>query len=148
MNGGWAGQSFPSGHPLDHVLEAFHWHGKRFDTTEEVQPLVFRGRHGRRIHVEAGRVLPLLPLLLRVPPLRSAAAGRLFRLFLPVFAARRSGARLRMTLYRGKVSATVVYDRVPILDVLRRVDSETVLGLMDLKGMERPFFFLLRREPK
>jgi hypothetical protein len=146
MLGAWAGQSFPSGHPLDGVLEDFHWHGKRFDSTEEVRPLLFRASRHRSIHVEAGRVFPFLPLLLRVPLLRSPAAGRLFQLLLPVFASRRSGARLRTMVYRGRASATIVYDRIPVLDVLRCVDSDTVLGLMDLKGMERPFFFLLRRE--
>jgi hypothetical protein len=146
MLGAWAGQGFPSGHPLDGVLEDFHWHGKRFDSTEQVRPLVFRASHGRRIQVEAGRLFPFLPLLLRTPALRSPAAGRLFRLLLPLFTTGRSGARLRTMVYRGRASATIVYDRIPVLDVLRCVDSDTVLGLMDLKGMERPFFFLLRRE--
>ena len=48
--------------------------------------------------------------------------------------------------YRGKCSATMIYDSVPINDVFRKIDSDTVLGLMDLKGMRAPFFFLLQRE--
>jgi hypothetical protein len=42
-------------------------------------------------------------------------------------------------------TATLVYDALSILDVFRRVDGDTVLGWMDLKGMEQPFFFVLRR---
>jgi hypothetical protein len=34
----------------------------------------------------------------------------------------------------------------PIVDVFRKVDDATLLGLMDLRGMEAPFFFLLERE--
>jgi hypothetical protein len=40
--GRWRGEGFPTGHPLDGLLEAWHWHGKRFDSPEEVHPLVFR----------------------------------------------------------------------------------------------------------
>ena len=41
---------------------------------------------------------------------------------------------------------TMVYDNLPINDVFRKVDEDTVLGVMDLKGMKKPFFFVLRRE--
>ena len=32
MLGAWTWESVPTGHPLDGALEAFHWHGKRFDS--------------------------------------------------------------------------------------------------------------------
>ena len=56
-----------------------------------------------------------------------------------------SKARVRMMEYRGKLSATMIYDYLPINDVFRKVDDHTLLGLMDFKGMEQPFFFLLNR---
>ena len=56
-------------------------------------------------------------------------------------------ARLRRVEYRDVVSATMIYDRHPILDHFRRVDADTVLGLMDRKGEDRPLAFILRREP-
>jgi hypothetical protein len=31
--------------------------------------------------------------------------------------------------------------------VFRRLDGQTLVGVMDCKGMEQPFFFLLRRQP-
>jgi hypothetical protein len=40
----------------------------------------------------------------------------------------------------------MIYDNLPINDVFRKVDQDTVLGAMDLKGIPRPFFFVLRRE--
>ena len=54
-------------------------------------------------------------------------------------------ARLRRMEYRGVVSATMIYDALPILDIFREVDQATLLGLMDLRGMPQPFFFILRR---
>jgi hypothetical protein len=57
-----------------------------------------------------------------------------------------SQARLRLMEYRGKVSATMIYDALPINDIFRKVDESTVFGLMDYKHSEQPFFFLLRRD--
>jgi hypothetical protein len=31
-------------------------------------------------------------------------------------------------------------------DVFRRLEDDAVLGLMDMKGMEQPFMFVLRRQ--
>ncbi|MFP4445899.1 MAG: DUF4334 domain-containing protein [Desulfosudaceae bacterium] len=39
-----------------------------------------------------------------------------------------------------------MYDQLPINDIFRKVDADTVLGAMDMKGSSRPFFFVLRRE--
>jgi hypothetical protein len=147
MLGAWQGAGFPTGHPLDGVLEAYHWHGKRFDSVEHAHPLVFRSVGGARLSLHTMWVPLAVRLLQWLPFLKSRAAGRIARLVFPLLASRRSGARLRMTRHRGQSTATMVYDRVPINDVFRKVDADTVLGLMDMKGMERPFFFMLRREP-
>ena len=40
----------------------------------------------------------------------------------------------------------MIYDRQPIADHFRRIDGDRVLGLMEMGGMERPFFFLLTRD--
>ena len=40
----------------------------------------------------------------------------------------------------------MIYDSLPINDVFRMVDEDTVMGVMDRKGEEQPFFFMLRRE--
>lgn len=147
MLGTWRGEGWPSGHPLDGALEAFGWQGKRFDGAEAVHPLLFRARGGGTVALSPARVALGLPLLLRWPALkRSAAVARLFQFCLPLMATRRSQGRLRLLRHRGRTTATLVYDRLPILDVFRCIDDDTVMGLMDLKGMERPFFFLLRRE--
>nr|WP_010482236.1 DUF4334 domain-containing protein [Acaryochloris sp. CCMEE 5410] len=51
-----------------------------------------------------------------------------------------------MMEYRHKVSATMIYDSLPIHDTFRKVDDDTVLGLMDSKDIPIPFFFVLVRE--
>lgn len=50
-----------------------------------------------------------------------------------------------ITQYRGIDTATMVYDAQPINDIFRRVSDDTVLGLMDLRGLATPYFFSLRR---
>lgn len=146
MLGAWAGRGFPTGHPLDGVLEACQWHGKRFDAIDEAHPLVFRGRGGGLVQVRPAWVFPAVPLVLRFPALKSPQLGRLAAWMLPLLATRRARARLRMLRFRGVVSAAMLYDELPIADVFRRIDDDNVLGLMDLKGMPQPFFFLLQRE--
>jgi len=146
MIGAWRGEGFPTHHPLDGVLEAFHWHGKRFDSREHVHPLVFRQRNGELTTVNPMYMLPALGVLNRMPFLKSPGSGNLFRAVMGLFATGRSRARLRMTEYRGKSSATMIYDALPINDVFRKLDDDRVLGIMDLKGVRQPFFFVLRRE--
>jgi len=146
MFGSWSGKSFPTGHPLDGSLEAYHWHGKRFDTAEEVHPLVFKTISGSTMSVNPVWMMPVVGWLDRLPLRTSKMAGNLFQQCLPLFATTHSCARLRLTHYRGKESATMIYDALPINDIFRKIDENTVLGIMDLKDMNQPFFFVLRRE--
>ncbi|HZY17936.1 MAG TPA: DUF4334 domain-containing protein [Ramlibacter sp.] len=144
--GAWRGEEFPTGHPLDGLLAAYGWHGKRFDSLEDVHPLVFRAPWGGTMRLRALGLTLAVRLVLRLPWLKSAAVARLARPALVLLATGRSGARLRVTCYRGASTATMVYDQVPVHDVFRAVDADTVLGAMDMKGLSRPLFFLLRRE--
>ena len=54
-------------------------------------------------------------------------------------------ARLRAVEYRGVVTATMIYDRHPVIDHFRRVADGVVLGVMDSKGDQAPLVFVLRR---
>ncbi|MBM0744239.1 DUF4334 domain-containing protein [Phormidium sp. CLA17] len=146
MLGSWKGAGFPTNHPLDGALEAYYWHGKRFENTEQVHPLIFKTMSGDTTSINPLWMMPALSLLDRLPIPKSQAVGRIFQMCISLFATRRSCARLRMTHYRGKESATMIYDALPINDIFCKVDEDTVLGVMDLKGMEQPFFFVLRRE--
>jgi hypothetical protein len=148
MLGDWQGAGFPTDHPMDGVLETFHWYGKRFDGPEDVHPLVFSTPAGGKKTINPVLVMPGLGLLDYLPFLNTPLFGRVFQIILPLFATRRSRARLRLTEYRGKSSATMIYDNLAINDVFRKVDDNTVMGVMDFKRMTQPFFFVLKREKK
>ncbi len=146
MLGAWQGEGFATGHPLDGVLEIYHWQGKRFEDAETVHPLVFHSLWGGLTSVHPLWMLPVFGLLDKPPALaRWPLWGRIFQFLLPLCSTRKGRARLRMTEYRGKLSATMVYDHLPINDVFRKMDANTVLGAMDKKGATAPFFFVLRR---
>jgi len=145
MIGRWRGAGLPTGHPPDGVLESLGWYGKAFESADTVHPLLFRTRSGEVVPLDP-RLMPVSvalrwPSFARSAPVRAAfAAGRAF------LHAHHSAARLRTDNFRGKRSAALIYDRQPIIDHFRRIDDHRVLGLMEMRGMERPFFFLLTRE--
>jgi hypothetical protein len=146
MLGRWLGGNFATGHPLDGVLEAFHWYGKAFRGPDDVDPLLFRTACGAVVPLRA-TLLPDARWLERWPWLGTPAAGSLFqRLALPLWITHHPQARLRVVEHRGVASAAMLYDNLPIVDVFRRLDVHTLLGVMDARGISQPFFFTLRRE--
>lgn len=141
MIGTWQGAEFPTGHRMDGMLTATGWYGKQFVDPETVHPLLFHTVDRRA----AFPVNPALaPVGLTLPTGRSY--HRLITAARPLVGTSKPTARLRMTEYRGRVSATMIYDAKPINDVFRRVDDATVLGAMDMRGADRPYFFVLRRD--
>lgn len=148
MIGTWRGEGFPTGHAMDGALEAYGWWGKRFDGADEVHPLLFARRGGGTCALNPLWMAPALPWLDRWPLPKSRGLGRALQWLLPLLSTRRSGARLRVIEHRGQMTAAMIYDRLPIHDVFRRLDDDTVLGLMDQKGSRHTFFFVLRRQPR
>ena len=145
--GRWRGYGLASGHWLDGVLERYGWYGKDFQDTETVRPLLFGSKGGAIRQIDPGR-LPL-GLARAMPRLaRGRLAAGVFAMMRPLLATSRSTARLRMIAYRGPTSAAIVYDSLPIIDHLRRVDDTHILGAMDLRSEPQPFFFLLAREKR
>jgi hypothetical protein len=144
MTGRWRGSGLPTGSPLDGLLEAYGWYGKEFLDGERVHPLLFATPSGPRPVDPA--LIPLSVLRDRPALARSRAARVAFRVVRPALRTARPRARLRAVEHRGVVTAAMFYDALPIIDVFRRVSSGTVLGLMDMRGLADPFFFVLRRE--
>ncbi|ESR23384.1 DUF4334 domain-containing protein [Lutibaculum baratangense] len=143
--GRWRGAGLGSGNRLDGLLEAFGWHGKDLRTEDDVAPLLFRSFGGGIRTVDPAR-LPLGLALRLLPVLRNPLAPRLFRLSLPLLATSAPAARVRVVEHRAVASAAMIYDRQPIIDHFRLIDRDRMLGLMDLRGVPEPFFFLLERE--
>lgn len=144
MLGRWRGSGLPTGSPLDGLLEAYGWYGKEFIDAETVHPLLFSTRRGPR---------PVDPTLVPLGVLRdrswlahSRAARAAYRVGRPLVTTSKPRARLRSVGHRGVVTAAMVYDALPIIDVFRQVSVDVRAGLMDLRGLDAPFFFVLSRE--
>ena len=143
MQGRWQGNGFHTGHPMDGLLEATNWYGKEFVNPDCVHPLLFRNGNGAIFKVAPSRLM--MDLALRLPFLKTASMKPFYTLFSSLQKTEQSQARLRMMEHRNQVSATMIYDNLPIHDIFRKVDEDTVLGLMDYKELLQPFFFVLRR---
>ncbi|PSO51140.1 MAG: hypothetical protein BRC33_01315 [Cyanobacteria bacterium SW_9_44_58] len=144
MMGQWQGEGLHTDHPMDGLLEAFDWYGKQFIDADQVHPLLFSDRHQNVFKVTPNPTLMNLAMPLNFP--RNQATQLLFRLTHPLIKTEQSKARLRMMEYRNQVSATMIYDYLPIHDTFRKIDENTVLGLMDFKSIKQPFFFILKRD--
>jgi hypothetical protein len=142
MIGRWRGTGLRSGHTLDGALEAFGWWGKEFRDPDTVHALLFGREPGRIVSVDPAYLPLRLAVALNLHRNRLAQAA--FRAGKRLIATKRSTARLRMIEHRGVVTAAMIYDAQPITDVFRRVDADTLLGLMECRGLD-PFLFVLER---
>lgn len=146
MIGLWKGRECKTNHPMDGLLETVNWFGKEFIDSETVHPLVFQKKSGLLYKVNPG----FLPLSLPFQKIPRAIMKPLFSAVSPIIATEKDKARLRMLEYRGVVSATMIYDQHGMYDTFRKVDDNTVLGVMDLKGgkVGTGYFFVLERVTK
>jgi hypothetical protein len=144
MLGEWWGREVSTGHNMDGSLALARWYGKTFLDEENVHPLVHLDGQGRKYFADPGK-MPMGPRMKtpRYPAWMLPALRRGMKAYMQTT---KSRARLRMTEYRGKVSATMCYDQLPIHDVFRKLDDDNVLGFMDMKRMSRPYVFTLTRE--
>ena len=60
-------------------------------------------------------------------------------------------ASLWPVAFRGEVTATMVYDRLPVLDHFKKVDDDTLMGIMNGKleaafGVKDLYYFWLERD--
>jgi hypothetical protein len=140
--GRWRGRELGTGHPMDGALVASGWWGKWFDGVDDVHPLVFRTPGGDLVSLDPRRVP--LGLAGTLPPAAMSAARRSLGVLKVAMQTARPRARLRNVEFRGVMTAAMVYDHLPIIDVFRRVDADTLLGVMDLRDSP-PYFFVLER---
>ena len=143
--GRWRGLGLPTGHPMDGVLESLGWYGKTFESADSVRPLLFRTRSGTLVSLDP-RFMPVA-FVLRWPAIaRSGPVRMAFRAVRGLLRSEQSAATLQGMTFRGVRSAAITYSRKPITDHLRRIDDDRLLGLMEMRGMEKPYFFLLARD--
>jgi len=143
MMGRWRGSELSTHHPMDGLLEASNWYGKEFIDPETVHPLLFHDGQNRIFKVAPS--LTAMRLSLRLPIFKQEAMRPLLRLMTSMSTTEASQARLRMMEYRHQVTATMIYDQLPINDSFKKIDDNTVFGVMDFKDVPQSFFFVLRR---
>lgn len=102
------------------------WRGGKFDGGKDPDPINWYGkRFVSATHVE--------PLLCR------AEDGTIYPY------EKLGAAQLREVVFKGKASASLIYDQQPIMDYFRKVTDDVVIGLGDIKGQPTDFFFHLTR---
>lgn len=146
MFGLWQGQGVATQHPLDGFLEAANWYGKEFISSEIVHPLLFSDNQGKLFKVAPRS--QSMKMVLKMPFLKQDWLKPLLKLTPALLETKASQARLRMMAYRGQLTATMIYDYLPINDSFKKIDDNTVLGVMDYKEISQPFFFILKRCPQ
>ncbi|MEC7118460.1 MAG: DUF4334 domain-containing protein [Pseudomonadota bacterium] len=143
MIGQWRGVGLPTQHLMDGLLESFGWYGKAFFDPDHVHPLLFK------INDQVAAIDPRWVPISLVAQYQLPLQNLLAKLSTPakhMMTTSESRARIRMVDFRGKLSATMIYDHFPIFDIFRRIDDNTLLGVMDFKGIKQPFFFVLYRD--
>lgn len=53
-----------------------------------------------------------------------------------------ANAILKNINYRGKFSTSMVYKHLPIIDNFRKIDEDTIMGIMEVKGKTALYFYL------
>jgi hypothetical protein len=106
MIGTWHGGRFDHSTP-----DPINWYGKRFVSSNHVEPLLARKEDGTVYSYEGLGV-----------------------------------AQLREVAFGGKVQASLIYDKHPMMDYFRKVTDDIVIGLGDIKGRPTDFFFWLERD--
>jgi len=144
MIGRWRGSEVRTEHRDIGALSATGWYGKLFIDQNNVHPLVFNTNGNQLFSMNPGRVGHYLSLGIDYD--RFSNLKPLIQIMRPFVQTKRARARLRMTNYRDVISATMIYDQLPINDVFRKINDNAVLGIMDRRGDKIPYFFILERD--
>ena len=143
MLGQWKGYELITGHPLEGLLEASGWYGKLFENPDRVHPLLMYTLNKKRVFPINPSFIPL-----GIPLPKSKIAKIIIAFFKPILKTKKAKARIRMIEYRGKATGTMAYDSKGIFDHFAKIDENSMLGVMDLKGSSQPYFFVLTRDTR
>ncbi|CAM3383672.1 DUF4334 domain-containing protein [Nocardioides dubius] len=116
-----------------------HWTGGDFATGHPISTVLSRARwHGKWFD----SATDVTPIVCRGEDGTLQANER---------AAGGGAASLWNVEFRGEVTATMVYDKVPVLDHFKQVDADTLVGIMNGKlestyGITDLYYFWLERE--
>ena len=148
MLGTWRGAELPTGHPMDGLLAASGWWGKRFDDDESVHPLLFPTPDGAALWA-MNPLLAFSGLALATSSRRCAIA-----------ATADSSSGRRPTSGYDVTQGAAAHHPLSAASTPRRwsttscrsttcsagLGDDAVLGAMDLRGFTKPYFFVLKRD--
>lgn len=143
LRGKWEGVDLDTNHHLNLLLTYCDWYGKDFIDEQNVDGLIFREK---LTSDRCFRVDPkLFPIGTRFFP--NHYITRVVFTFISKFIqTQKSTAKLEMIEYRGKRSASVVYNDIKMVDYYRKIDSRTILGVIESKAYKDPFFYVLQKD--
>lgn len=141
LTGRWKGYEIKTGHSMEGLLVPSGWYGKLFKSPNEVHPLLFYANKKTELYAVNPK---LIPLNMNFP--KSNFLQTIMAITKPVLQTKKFKARMRMMEFRGKFTATMIYDEKPIFDHFAKIDDNTLLGVMDLKINKQPYFFVLERD--
>lgn len=139
MKGLWIRKKLPKASWFSESFSEINWYGKEFISSHSGYPLVMEKRNKERYYLNPS-ALTFLPLRQGFTLLYKPS----FLLFSPLLRTKRPKAVLEMTEYRGKVSATLLYERQDIKDIYRKIDDQTLFGITEFgnSGKQASFFLL------
>lgn len=118
-------------------LTSGRWHGFGFDTGHRMGKRLVKSRWYGKNFTSA---LDAQPLICR------SEDGELFS----DLESGRGEASLWMVEFRGESTATMVYDGMPVFDHFKKVDDDTIMGIMNGKAMVldqgQHYYFGLERD--
>ncbi|KAA1039599.1 DUF4334 domain-containing protein [Macrococcus equipercicus] len=142
----WRGEEVNTPHPMTSLLKKANWYGKYFQDDNNVTPIVMQDKNGELFAANPG-ILPLKAPLKLVKLLSKGFFDMSVTLIKPLFKTKSSKARLRMMDYNGTPTAAMIYDQKPLIDYLKKIDDNTLLGMVDettISKHQTHYFILIR----
>ncbi|TDM12752.1 GXWXG domain-containing protein [Macrococcus lamae] len=146
MHGLWRGEEVNTPHPMTGLLKKANWYGKYFEDKNNVTPIVMQDKNGELFAANPGMLSLKAPIkLVKLLPKVFFNVG--VTLIKPIFKTHSPKARLRLMDYNGTATAAMIYDQKPLIDYLKKIDDDTVLGMVDETVISKHlthYFILIR----
>ncbi|ODV89284.1 hypothetical protein CANCADRAFT_3912 [Tortispora caseinolytica NRRL Y-17796] len=137
LRGGWKGSTLYTDHPLDNKMASFGWHGMFFKNNEVVYPSIWNANDGSKFIADPLKVITAVQSS-TAPDIMGSPQSYLTT---------SDSARIRMVVSYDHPTATLIYNNLPIYDSFKRIDDDRIVGLVDMKGVDKPYFFMMTRDP-
>lgn len=138
----WKGYEISNNHPWDGLLKKNNWFGKEYFSPEHGNPLLTYASDA----LSGNDVFPAEPIKWFAHVGEGGDKIILYKCKDELLAPENVGCTLKTILYRGCITASMFYDQLPVNDTFKKVDDNTVYGVMDCKFLpDPPLFFVLEK---